>query len=411
LFHWLSESSETLLLLAKSRRAKDLTLISAQFPALKIALKPVLQRFRERVLPFWGTNGVDRIRGGFHERLTLEGQPAMEASKRLMVQCRQLYVFSHAAELGWYPDGGRLATNCVEYILKSFYRRDGESGWIHSVAPDGSVANSSRDCYAHAFVLLGLAWYYKISRDSEILTIVDQTISFLDETSSDCGGYADGLPAPDHIRRQNPHMHLLEAFLALYQITGDPRYLARASELFGVFTTRFFQPKTGTLCEYLTADLRPLPGAQGTISEPGHHYEWVWLLRQFQLASGREVNGFCSKLYEHADRFGWNDQGFVVDELDCWGNKLKPSRRAWPHTEALKANIVEGEAGRQGCDEKAAHCLRQLQTGFLGRPIPAGWVDHWSDSGQPLSQFIPASTLYHIFCAFSETARAVGQEG
>lgn len=370
-----------------------------------MALKPSLAHLRDVVLPFWGSVGIDDARGGFHERLNFQGGPDLSVPKRLMVQGRQLYVYSHATSLGWFPGGRHLAADCVEYILKFFYRRDGGPGWIHSVNPDGSVSNSTRDCYAHAFVLLGLAWYYRLSQDTQVLGIINETISFLDETSSTHGGYADALPAPDLIRRQNPHMHLFEAFLALYQITLDPRYLARASELFGVFSTSFFQPTTGTLCEYLTEHLNPQPGIRGTISEPGHHYEWVWLLRQFQNASGREVGIFCSPLYEYADKYGWNNQGFIVDELDCSGVTLKPSWRAWPHTEALKANIAEGEVGRKDCDQKAAHCLRQLQTGFLGQPFAEGWIDHWDDKGQPLAKFIPSSTLYHVFCAMTEAAR------
>lgn len=381
-----------------------------KFPILRAAVKPSLGWLRDRALPFWGTSGLDRVRGGFQERLTFEGKPVLDIPRRLMVQCRQLYVFSHAAELGWYPEGRELASGCLEYILETFYRRDGEPGWIHSVAADGSIANSSRDGYAHAFVLLGLAWYYKITQDSEVLRIVDQTITFLDETASEHGGYADALPAPDLVRRQNPHMHLFEAFLALYQITRDPRYLARASELFGVFSTSFFQPASGTLCEYLTEDLSPQAGVKGTVSEPGHHYEWVWLLRQFQGSSDREVGVFCSALYEYADAHGWNKQGFIVDELDCSGGTLKPSWRAWPHTEALKANIAEGELGRLGCDEKATRCVQQLHTGFLGQPFPEGWIDHWDNKGKPLIGFVPASTLYHVFCALTEAARVTNDQ-
>jgi mannose/cellobiose epimerase-like protein (N-acyl-D-glucosamine 2-epimerase family) len=389
---------------------EEFALEPSKFPILRASLKPSLSWLKDRALPFWATVGVDQSRGGFQERLTFEGKPVLDVPKRLMTQCRQLYAFSHAAQLDWYPGGKQLAANCLEYILQNFYRRDGEPGWIHSIAPDGSIANSTRDAYAHAFVLLGLAWYYKITRDSEVLRIVDQTIEFLDETTCKHGGYADALPPPDVIRRQNPHMHLFEAFLALYQITGNPRYLARASEIFGIFSTSFFQPDTGTVCEYLTDELNPQPGTKGATSEPGHHFEWVWLLRQFQSASGRKVGIFCSPLYEFAENHGWNAQGFVVDELDFAGGTLKPSWRSWPHTEAIKANIAEGEYGRVGCDQKAAYCLNRLHTGFLGQPFPAGWIDHWKETGQPLIGFVPASTLYHVFCALSEAARVTGEK-
>src|ERR1700759_5420609 len=58
----------------------------------------------DRALPFWSVNGVDSADGaplGFCAHLDLDGSPATVAYKRVRVQARQVYVFSHAALLGW----------------------------------------------------------------------------------------------------------------------------------------------------------------------------------------------------------------------------------------------------------------------------------------------------------------------
>jgi mannose-6-phosphate isomerase len=378
----------------------------AEFPLLHQALAPILAWTKETALPFWGTVGVDEARGGFHERLDLAGQPVLSVPKRLMVQGRQLYVYSHAAFLGWHSDGKRLAGNCVDYLLSSFYQADGKPGWIFSLAPDGTVASPMRDGYGHAFVLLGLAWYYRLTQDAQILPVIDDTLRFLDERLvSSHGGYRDADPVPDAIRRQNPHMHLLEAFLALYEATGRAEYRAHAMQMFQLFATRFFQPTTGTLCEYLTEELSPQPGQKGNIVEPGHHYEWVWLLRQLQRLTGERVETFTAPLYRHADSHGWDSEGLIVDELGRSGAVITRSRRSWPLTEAAKANIAEGELAPGRFDEKAALCFTSLASRFLHRPIPAGWMDHITASGEPMSDFIPTSTLYHLFCAITEAAR------
>ena len=383
----------------------------SDFPLLQQALPAMLGWIRNEALLFWATVGVDSARGGFHERLDLEGRPILDVPKRLMVQGRQLYVYCHAGLLGWYSESRRLADDCVDYIVSGFYRRDGQPGWIHSLAPDGSVASGVRDTYAHAFVLLGLAWYYRLTGDNQVLRVVDETLAFLDETlASPRGGYFDAMPRPDAIRRQNPHMHLFEGFIALFQATRNAQYLARGAEIFGVFASRFFQPDHGWLCEYLTDDLVPLPGQIGRISEPGHHYEWIWLLRQFEQASGRSVASYCAALYDHADRYGWDKDGFIVDEVESTGAVLKRSRRTWPHTEALKANIVEGEAGRPGCDSKAARCVTRLMGTYMGRPISSGWIDHIDERGRPVVAMMPASTLYHVFCGTAEAVRVVSNK-
>ena len=376
------------------------------FQLLQQALPALLSWIRNEALPFWATVGLDSARGGFHERLALDGRPILDVPKRLMVQGRQLYVYCHAGLLGWHPESRRLADDCLQYMLSAFYRRDGKPGWIHSLAPDGSIASGVRDTYAHAFVLLGLAWYHRFTRDNQVLQIVEETVAFIDEEiASPRGGYLDAKPEPDAVRRQNPHMHLFEAFNALFQATQDARYLARAAEIFGIFTSCFFQSDRGWLCEYLTEDLAPLPDERGRISEPGHHYEWIWLLRQFERGSGRRVASYCTALYHHADLHGWDRAGYIVDQVDFTGKLLRGSRRSWPHAEALKANIVEAEAGRPGCDSKAAHCASRLMDTYMARPVSGGWIDHVNEHNQPMVGMIPASTLYHVFSATAEAAR------
>ena len=40
---------------------------------------------------------------------------------------------------------------------------------------------------------------------------------------------------------------------------------------------------------------------------------------------------------------------------------------------------------------------------FLDRPFPGGWIDHFDEAGQPLVDYVPASSLYHIFAAAAES--------
>jgi mannose/cellobiose epimerase-like protein (N-acyl-D-glucosamine 2-epimerase family) len=375
------------------------------FPRLHAALPPYLAWLKNDALPFWATTGVDHERGGFHERLDLGGRPIRDVPKRLMVQGRQLYVYCHAGLLGWFPDARRLADQSLDYLLHAFYRRDGEPGFVCALAPDGSIADAARDTYAHAFVLLGLAWYHRLTGQAQALAIARGILSFLDEAAGTRnGGYLDAVPPAGGVRRQNPHMHLFEALLALHAATGDAGYLARATALFGLFRKHFFRPDPGWLCEYFDADWEPLAHGRGQTSEPGHHYEWVWLLRNFQAATGVDVDRYCDALYAQADLRGWDGRGFIVDAIAPDGRVLKSSRRTWPHTEALKANIAEGERGRADCDIKAARCLAAIKT-FIGNPVAGGWMDHVDAEGQPLVAMMPASTLYHLFCAFAEAAR------
>src|SRR5262249_31367105 len=67
-----------------------------------------------RALPLWSDAGYDHVRGGFQEYLRPDGTPDPSATRRLRVQARQIYVYAHAAALGWYPSGRDIALAGVE---------------------------------------------------------------------------------------------------------------------------------------------------------------------------------------------------------------------------------------------------------------------------------------------------------
>ena len=70
--------------------------------------------FRE-ALPYWEQHGVDRIHGGYVEQLRLDGTDPQVNFKRTRVTGRQIYVFSHAAMLG-YPNAADLARHGYEFL-------------------------------------------------------------------------------------------------------------------------------------------------------------------------------------------------------------------------------------------------------------------------------------------------------
>ena len=357
-------------------------------------------------LPLWAEAGFDPARGSFVERLTFEGKPLLDAPRRAMVQARQIYVFSHAALIGWRPQGKAIALEAAHRLIDRYHGSDGGHGWVFSVHPDGAISNPKRDFYVQAFALFGLAWAYKLAPEPRFLTAALTTLEVLDRHfKSPSGGFHSALPADEAKREQNPHMHLFEAMLAWFEATGREMFLARAAELDAMMTARFFQPRTGILAEYFDGDWNPREGIHGRICEPGHHFEWSWLLRRYARLTGRADSPIAEALKAFADRHGYDAEGFVVDELIDDGRVHKPSRRSWPHTEAVKAEVAAAEAGDDEAPARAARAIDQLLSVFLGRPVPGGWIDHVDASGAPLVDGMPASTLYHVFLAAAEADR------
>jgi mannose-6-phosphate isomerase len=355
-------------------------------------------------LPLWSSEGWDSQAGGFIEKLDATGRVDADAPRRVRVQARQVYCFAKAAQLGWYPDGAEIARKGLDYMLAKAKAPDGKPGFVHILAPDGSVLNPLRDTYDHAFVLLAMATVYQLDRDAKVRAEIDELMQFIDtQLRSPDGGYVEGVPA-SMPRRQNPQMHLLEAFIAGFDATHDLAFQARAGDLFGLFLSNLFDAKKGVLGEYFEQDWSRI---EPVSVEPGHQAEWVWLLKGFERITGCPTGKQRAALLESALRYR-DATGCLVDEGDAAGNIVKSTRRCWPQTEIIKAFVAQAESGVEGAADEARAALMRLDKYYLQHPVKGGWYDQFDGEGRSLVDAIPASSFYHILCAVAEAERVLG---
>lgn len=357
---------------------------------------------KETALPFWAEHGFDAEHGRFRERLDGVGRP-LPVPHRAMVQARQIFVFAHAAEQGWSDAAGGLAEIAMASLLRDFARHESdETSFAFSIDPaSGAILSEGRDAYAHAFVLFSIAAMYRLNGDGALLDVADRIATFIERRLADPvhGGLFDALPPPRE-KRQNPHMHLLEAYLFLDRAALGRGYLEKARELVTLFRRRFFHE--GLLLEYFESDWTIATHAAW---EPGHHFEWVWLLGEYGAAAGEDLSSEMDTLYASAMRHGLTPDGMIVDELSTAPAISKPSRRVWPHTEAIKAAATRHAAGDPEAQSFANAMAAALMQTFLDRPFAGGWVDHVGADRAPLVDYVPASSLYHLVLAASVAAK------
>jgi len=360
-------------------------------------------------LPYWAVHGVDNDVGGFHERLDANRRPVVTDGKRALVQARQIYVFAQAFLLNRLPQGKRVANAGRDFLLAHYRHPDG--GWRFRVARDGARMDDARDLYTQAFVLYALAWLHRLDRGAAAArALADETMAFLDRTMAHPkGGYCEALdgsgkPASG-ARRQNPHMHLFEACLEWYAATGDTVWRDRAASLAALLTGRFCVD--GTLREYFDDGLAPLPGDQGRLVEPGHHYEWSWLLHRYRELGGGDHTALGATLYDFAERHGIDAAtGGVVDAVAPDGTPLTRSRRLWPQTEAIKAHIARFEAtGDPSFVRRIDRQVTSLRRAHIDDMAEGAWREHLDADGAVIVPALPASSLYHVTLTVAELAR------
>ncbi len=203
-----------------------------------------------------------------------------------MTQARQVSVYSMAALSGAWPEGAELSQRAAHAMVRVYFEADGAPGWTFSADREGRTLDARRDLYAHAFALFALAWAMRVDADRKLRSAANRTLESLDRHFRDDihGGYWDCLPRPDALRRQNPHMHLFEAMLALFETTGSEAALDRCRDLRALAIEKFLDSRSGTIREVFDNSWNVHPAARSGRVEPGHLFEWAWLLRSYESA-------------------------------------------------------------------------------------------------------------------------------
>lgn len=376
------------------------------------AASPSSRRFamwmQREALPFWSKRGWDGRNGGFHERFFFDGTPDELVERRIRVQWRQIYVLAHASLLGW-TDGLRLAFKGLEYVIERAWAPDGQPGFVHTLTPDGAVGMGKRDTYDHAFAILALSWLAKASGDAQVNALLNRVIAYVDAELSEQSGFLLEAKPPELPRRQNPHMHMFEAMLALIETVAHPEAAQRAARLRRMLDRTFIDPQTNLLVEFFDNDWQPIRDEDGAaVVEPGHMAEWVWLIRKYERQFGQKPTPLGTHFLGAALQGVAPGTDFLIDEIDSLQRVRLASRRLWPQTELIKAWLAQAEIGTERADEAAELVIDALMETYLAGPFPGGWYDRFDATGKVAIDTVPASSLYHIFVAAAEAERLLG---
>ena len=360
----------------------------------------------QQALPLWSTAGYDRARTLYHERLTFAAAPIALPQLRLMVQARQIATFCRAALDGVF-DATDDALACLHTVQARYWRSDGQPGWIFALGPNDQPASTLRDLYAHAFILYAYAWAYKLSGNAALLEVARKTTLDIEQIfAAPHGGYLDTAPPQDTLRRQNPHMHLLEAYLSLFEVTHDSFYLERAQSLVTLAQSRFMPTNTGMLLEFYTADWTPLKPTGQNAVEPGHLFEWSWLLRDYARLNPTHQatpTALAEQLLQTGLRYG-TGRNTVFDGITDTGTLTAASTRIWPQTELMRLLADRQRDGKSSAaNQTEATLLDALTQAFFTTYAPqhlrGGWIDRYEANGSIAVDHMPASSLYHIYGA------------
>ncbi|SIQ02894.1 mannose-6-phosphate isomerase [Rhizobium sp. RU33A] len=366
--------------------------------------------FLEDILPTWSKSGFDETCGQFVEHLELDGAPQEAGEVRTRTVARQIYVHAHAAHVGVAPSASlAMAERAFANLHRVAWVRGKRGGYTRSFNRHTElVTDPVRDLYDNACVLLALSWLLTATGKDVYRHQIEQTILAIDRTLADpFGGWAEDsngtLP-----RRQNPHMHYLEATLALCENNRTPKHMRSEGKAFALLRSHFLVAPNGPLHEFFGPQWELAERYGSDRLEPGHMCEWVWLATRHDSLARSDNTKICLDLLSTALAVGRTPGSlFLVDTVSA-DKPISPSRRLWPQVEMLKAFMALHE--RLGCpgyrteaDDVASAILAAYMTG-----VPHGcWHDCLDLNEVPTARTIPASSLYHLWTALAKPVEDV----
>lgn len=359
-------------------------------------------------LPLWAEKGVDYERGGFYERLDRDLTPCNDPRRARLV-ARQIYCFAMGAELGWEGPAAKIVAHGLDFLFGHMLHDDGTI--ISAVSADGVIVTTVYDPYDYAFVMFALAAAARRGGNRADLHARAQTVRdrLIETWKHPVIGFTEAPPL-----KSNPHMHLLEAFMAWVEVAGDmdPKWQTLADEVVELASDYFLDPKTGALTENFTADWLPAADARGLLVEPGHQFEWAWLLMRWAVIKGNsETFAMAWRLVEIGENNGVNAHMVAVNALNERLEVREPDAKLWPQAERVKALHAMSLHPMASAEQKAfaASKIDRAVAALLAylRIEPTGlWHEVMFADGTFDGQPTKASSLYHITCAVAALCSA-----
>lgn len=355
----------------------------------------------------WWQEGADPA-GGFHERIAQSGKAVATDNRRARVQPRQAYCYAMAGQLGWGGPWRDAVQHGLSWLEEAYRRPDGLYGSL--VDPHGRLVDPAFDLYNHSFALFGYASAAAVIPErfdeyhKRALGILRQLKTVYKHPAA---GFEEANP-PTEPLCSNPHMHMFEAALSWETVApSEAQWRDLADEIANLAMDRMVDGDSGALREFFGRDWKPLAGPKGSIVEPGHQFEWAWLLtiwsERRQQPSALDT---ARRLFELAERHGiCRERDVAIMSLHDDFTIHSDLARLWSQTEWLKAALRLKKLSTGDDARRYLHSAMKASEAifaFINASPDGLWRDKWATGSAVLSEPAPASTFYHIVAAALE---------
>jgi mannose/cellobiose epimerase-like protein (N-acyl-D-glucosamine 2-epimerase family) len=320
-----------------------------------------------KLYPFWFAR-VAAPDGGFTTYFDRNGKPTGQTDKTIIQQTRSIFMLSHAIRNGYGAGkAAGLLTPGLEWFLRAF--RDPEhDGWLWIVDKDGRPVATDKIMYGQSFVIYAMSECALATGNLEARATAEHTFGLVQKYAADTahGGYRemflrDWQPRPSGAyggdrKSFDVHMHLMEAYTTLYELTRAEIHRRKLLEVIEVLWARMFHAASWTGIAQFSLDWTPLPaimfktvwgsdrdneGGPRPLDNTsyGHNIEFLWLFLHALEVLGESPEPWREKLAalaRHTVTWGVDQQhGGIFVEGPHDGPARDTQKEFWQQAESL----------------------------------------------------------------------------
>ncbi len=303
------------------------------------------------ILPYWIKYGVEKTGKGFYGAVDLDGNPVLTANKTSVLNARILWTFSAAAMTRGKIEYAAMADKAYRVVTEDFEDKQ-FGGYFMELSSDNSVANDIKHTYAQAFVLYALCKYYEFRPKAEVMQKIQDFFNLLEEKTKDPEyvGYRESFTRDWNIYDQNrmadnnepksmnTHLHVLEAWAALYKVWKSPLVKQRLTEMMNLFLDKIIRIE-GHFGIFFDEAFNEAEATKGICSF-GHDIEGSWLLWEAAEILGDKdilarMKPVALKMVDNIERVALDKDGGLFLESTRYGSHVKTNKHWWQQAETL----------------------------------------------------------------------------
>ena len=305
----------------------------------------VHQELNQRIFPFW-SNLADYENGGFYGYVGYDGRIDKEAEKGVILNTRILWFFSAMYCLEKKEKTLKLANHAYDFMVNKLFDNKYD-GLYWMVDYKGQPTDDRKHIYNQAFGIYGLSQYYKATGKEEALTLAKKLFDIIEKKCENSNGYLEEfdrqwnekenemLSENEVIsdRTMNTHLHVLEAYTLLYEVSKEEKVKARLYYLLDLIKNKIYSEKNHALKVFFDKNWKETIEMQSY----GHDIEATWLIDRAAEVLGdkkliESTHAYTLKIAENIYEKAYSPIGMINETVN---GVTDPTRVWWVQAESV----------------------------------------------------------------------------